>query len=200
VLSEGTNTTHYSIVDGEGNAVALTYTLNSSYGSGVVIDRAGFFMNNELDDFTVRAGYANQFGLVQSEANLIGPRRRPLSAMTPTIVVDPQGELLMVVGSPGGPRIITAVAQTIMNVIDFQMDVRNAVDAPRIHHQLIPDEIQFEQNGLEGRTVGILSSYGHRISSRTYYFGDVQLIIRGADGTLYGASDPRREGGRALGY
>ncbi len=200
MLSEGTNTTHYSIVDGEGNAVALTYTLNSSYGSGVVIDRAGFFMNNELDDFTVRAGYANQFGLVQSEANLIGPRRRPLSAMTPTIVVDPQGELLMVVGSPGGPRIITAVAQTIMNVIDFQMDVRNAVDAPRIHHQLIPDEIQFEQNGLEGRTVGILSSYGHRISSRTYYFGDVQLIIRGADGTLYGASDPRREGGRALGY
>jgi gamma-glutamyltranspeptidase/glutathione hydrolase len=200
VLSEGTNTTHYSIVDGEGNAVALTYTLNSSYGSGVVIDRAGFFMNNELDDFTVRAGYANQFGLVQSEANLIGPRRRPLSAMTPTIVVDPQGELLMVVGSPGGPRIITAVAQTIMNVIDFQMDVRNAVDAPRIHHQLIPDEIQFEQNGLEGRTVGILSSYGHRISPRTFYFGDVQLIIRGADGTLYGASDPRREGGRALGY
>ena len=200
MLSEGTNTTHYSIVDREGNAVSLTYTLNSSYGSGVVIDRAGFFMNNELDDFTVRAGYANQFGLVQSEANLIGPRRRPLSAMTPTIVVDPQGELLMVVGSPGGPRIITAVAQTIMNVIDFQMDVRNAVDAPRIHHQLIPDEILYEQNGLEGRTVGILSSYGHRISSRTFYFGNVQLIIRGADGTLYGASDPRREGGRALGY
>jgi gamma-glutamyltranspeptidase/glutathione hydrolase len=200
VLSEGINTTHYSIVDAQGNAVAVTTTINSSYGSGVVVERAGFFLNNELDDFTLRAGYPNQFGLIQSEANLIGPGRRPLSAMTPTIIIDPQQELRMVVGSPGGPRIITAVAQTIINVIDFGMDVRTAVDAPRVHHQLLPDEIQIEKNGIEARTRGILSSYGHQINATTHYFGDVQLIVRAPDGTLYGASDPRREGGRALGY
>ncbi|UCF20349.1 MAG: gamma-glutamyltransferase [Gemmatimonadota bacterium] len=200
VLSEGFNTTHYSIVDSQGNAVALTYTLNSSYGSGVVVDRAGFFLNNELDDFTVRAGYANQFGLVQSDANLIGPGRRPLSAMTPTIVVSPEGQLRLVTGSPGGPRIITAVAQTIINVIDYGMDVRTAVDAPRIHHQLLPDEIEIERNGMDNSTLSVLAGFGHRFTSTGEYFGNIQLIIREPNGTLYGASDPRREDGRALGY
>jgi gamma-glutamyltranspeptidase/glutathione hydrolase len=199
VLSEGDNTTHFSIVDAQGNAIALTYTINSSFGSGVVVGRAGFFLNNEMDDFTVRPGYPNQFGLVQGDANLVGPERRPLSAMSPTIVLDPQGQLLMIVGSPGGPKIITAVAQVIMAVIDFGMDVRMAVDAPRVHHQLLPDRIFVEDYGMDAATSQTLASFGHQLSQMAGYFGDVQLIIRGADGTLYGASDPRSDG-RALGY
>jgi gamma-glutamyltranspeptidase/glutathione hydrolase len=200
VLNEGMNTTHYSIVDAQGTAVALTYTINSSYGSGVVVTRGGFFLNNELDDFTLRAGYANQFGLVQSDANLVGAGRRPLSSMTPTIVLDPEGQLRMVLGSPGGSRIITAVAQTVIDVIDFGMDARTAVNAPRVHHQLIPDEITYELVGLENVTLSTLIGMGHRLAPAGGYLGDVQLILRTADGQLTGASDPRREGGRALGY
>jgi gamma-glutamyltranspeptidase/glutathione hydrolase len=199
VLSEGSNTTHISIVDGQGNAAALTYTLNSTFGSGVVVERAGFLLNNEMDDFTVRAGYPNQFGLIQGEANLVGPERRPLSAMTPTIVLDPQGQLRLVVGSPGGPKIITAVAQVIINVIDHGMDVRAAVDAPRIHHQLLPDQISVEDHGIDGPTSQTLSAFGHRLSLMAGYFGDVQLIIIEPGGMLYGAADPRNDG-RALGY
>ena len=200
VLGEGNNTTHYSIVDGQGNAVAVTYTLNSGYGSGVTVGRAGFLLNNEMDDFTVRAGYPNQFGLIQGDANIVGPGRRPLSAMTPTIVVDPQGRLRLVVGSPGGPRIITAVAQVIINVLDFGMDVRTAVDAPRVHHQLLPDIIELENNGLDLPTRAELLSAGHELAANAGYFGDIQLIIRDPGGMLYGASDPRHEEGRALGY
>ncbi len=200
VLSEGLNTTHFSIVDARGNAVALTTTINSGFGSGVTVGRAGFLLNNEMDDFTVRAGFPNQFGLIQSDNNLVGPGRRPLSAMTPTIVLNPQGELRMVVGSPGGPRIITAVAQTIINVIDFGMDVRAAVDAPRVHHQLLPDEIEIERKGLDSITMSELASAGHILSPQGGYFGDIQLILRQPTGILYGAADPRREGGRALGY
>jgi gamma-glutamyltranspeptidase/glutathione hydrolase len=137
---------------------------------------------------------------VQSDANLVGPGRRPLSAMTPTIVLDPQGNLLMVLGSPGGPRIITAVAQVIMNVIDFGMNVRNATDAPRIHHQLLPDRLYIEDYGIDEITRSALISMGHELTPMAGYFGDIQLIIRGPDGMLYGASDPRREGGRALGF
>ncbi len=148
----------------------------------------------------MRAGFPNQFGLVQGEANLIAPGKRPLSAMTPTIVLDPQGQLRMVLGSPGGPRIITAVAQVIINVIDFGMDVRTAVDVPRIHHQLLPDQIEIERNGLEARTMSVLTGYGHRVVPTLDYFGDVQLVIRQPNGTLKGAADPRRRDGRALGY
>lgn len=200
IISEGENTTHVSIVDGQGNAVALTYTINSSFGSGVVVARAGFFLNNEMDDFTVRTGYPNQFGLVQSDANLVGPGRRSLSAMSPAIVLNPQGELLMVVGSPGGPKIITAVTQVIMNVVDFGMSVRDATDAPRIHHQLLPDRLYIEDHGIDEMTRSALASMGHQLTPMAGYFGNIQLIIRGPDGTLYGASDPRREGGRALGF
>ncbi len=200
VLSEGANTTHFSIVDSAGNAVALTYTINSGFGSGVVVPRAGFFLNNEMDDFTVRAGYPNQFGLVQGDANLVGPGRRPLSAMSPTIVLDPQGQLLLVVGSPGGPRIITSVAQVIIYVIDFGMEVRDATDAPRVHHQLLPDRVYIENNGMDAMTRSALAAMGHNLSPNAGYFGDIQLIIRAPDGTLYGASDPRNQGGRALGY
>ena len=200
VISEGSNTTHYSIVDSQGNAVAVSYTINTGFGSGVVVGGAGFFLNNELDDFTLRSGYANDYGLVQSDNNLIGPGRRPLSSMSPTIVLTPEGELLMVLGSPGGPQIITAVAQVIINVIDFGMDVRTAIDAPRVHHQLLPDELEFEDRGVDARTMGGLAQMGHQIMPNSGYFGDIQLIIRGPDGTLYGASDPRNDDGRALGY
>ncbi len=199
VLREGTNTTHISIVDGEGNAVALTYTLNSSFGSGVVVRGGGFFLNNEMDDFTVRAGYPNQFGLVQGDANVVGPGRRPLSSMTPTIVLGPGGGLEMVLGSPGGPRIITAVAQVIVDVIDFGMDAVTAVAAPRVHHQLLPDRIEIETNGMDGATLSALSRMGHDLQPNAGFFGDVQLVLRDPDGTLHGVSDPRR-GGRALGY
>jgi gamma-glutamyltranspeptidase/glutathione hydrolase len=197
---EGSNTTHYSIVDSLGNAAAVTYTINSGFGSGVVVERGGFFLNNEMDDFTVRAGFENLYGLVQSEANLVGPGRRPLSAMTPTIVLDPEGQLLMVLGSPGGPKIITAVAQTLMNVVDFGMDARFAVDAPRIHHQLLPDILQVEDNGLDNATRAALLSMGHQLSADAGYFGAVNLIVRGANGVYYGAHDPRRDDGLALAY
>ncbi|NIR45988.1 MAG: gamma-glutamyltransferase [Gemmatimonadetes bacterium] len=200
VLREGANTTHYSIVDGAGNAIALTYTLNLSFGSGIVVPRAGFFLNNEIDDFTIRAGYPNYFGLIQSDANLVAPGKRPLSSMTPTIVLRPTGELLMVLGSPGGAKIITAVTQNIVNVIDFGMDARIAVDAPRVHHQLLPDELLYEMNGLDTQTRAVLLGMGHLVVPSDSYIGGVELIIRGPDGTLYGAADPRREDGRALGF
>jgi gamma-glutamyltranspeptidase/glutathione hydrolase len=200
VLNEGSNTTHFSIVDAQGNAVAFTYTINSSYGSGVVVARGGFFLNNEMDDFTVRAGFANLYGLVQSNANLVAPGHRPLSSMTPTIVLDPMDQLLLVTGSPGGAKIITAVTQSIINVVDFRMAARWAVDAPRIHHQLLPDEILYEMNGLDAATRSTLTGMGHRVMPSPTYFGDVEIIVRGSDGTLHGASDPRRPDGRALGY
>jgi gamma-glutamyltranspeptidase/glutathione hydrolase len=200
VVNEGRNTTHFSIVDRSGDAIALTYTLNSSFGSGVVVERGGFFLNNEIDDFTVNPGYANQFGLIEGDANLIEPGKRPLSSMTPTIVLDEQGQLRMVLGSPGGPKIITAVAQVISNVVNFGMDVRTAVEVPRIHHQLFPDELQVEQHGIDNQTLATLVSMGHTVVPSASYFGNVQLIIRRPDGTLEGIADPRHEAGRAIGY
>lgn len=200
VLREGANTTHYSILDGAGNAVAVTTTLNSSFGSGVVVRGGGFFLNNEMDDFTVRAGFPNQFGLIQGRANLVGPGRRPLSAMTPTIVVDSAGTTRLILGSPGGPKIITAVAQVVLNVLEFGMDVRMAVSAPRIHHQLYPDEIMMELSGLDAVTMGTLISMGHEVDPTGDFFGNVNAIQIGPAGTRYGFADPRREGGRALGY
>ena len=200
VLSEGANTTHYSVVDGAGLAVAVSYTINTDFGSGVVVGGAGFFLNNEMDDFTMRAGHANYYGLVQSDANLVGPGRRPLSSMTPTIVIDSTGALLAVLGSPGGAKIITAVSQVIMNLVDFDMDVRTAVDAPRVHHQLLPDRLLFETDGVDAISLGSLAQMGHDIYPNSGYFGSVQLIIRTPDGVLHGASDPRNKDGRALGY
>ena len=200
VLSEGANTTHYSVVDGAGLAVAVSYTINTDFGSGVVVGGAGFFLNNEMDDFTMRAGHANYYGLVQSDANLVGPGRRPLSSMTPTIVIDSTGALLAVLGSPGGAKIITAVSQVIMNLVDFDMDVRTAVDAPRVHHQLLPDRLRFETDGVDAISLGSLAQMGHDIYPNSGYFGSVQLIVRTPDGVLHGASDPRNKDGRALGY
>ncbi|HEV7588681.1 MAG TPA: gamma-glutamyltransferase [Longimicrobium sp.] len=196
--AEGSNTTHYSIVDGLGNAVAVTTTLNSLYGSGVTVTGAGFLLNNEMDDFTSKPGVANQFGLVQGAANAIAPRKRMLSAMAPTIVLDTRGRLRAVTGTPGGSTIITSIAQMVSNIVDFDMDVATAELAPRLHHQHLPDTLRYEHRGLEDSTVARLRAMGHVVAEREGYQGDVQTIIVLPSGYVTGASDPRR-GGAAVG-
>jgi gamma-glutamyltranspeptidase/glutathione hydrolase len=196
---EGENTTHFSIVDAAGNAVAVTTTINSWYGSKVTVAGAGFVLNNEMDDFAAKPGTPNQFGLVQGENNAIEPGKRMLSAMAPTIVLDPQGRLRMVTGTPGGSTIITTVFQTLSNVIDHGMTVSQAVLAPRVHHQHLPDQIYFEAGGLSPETVATLESMGHTVVERADVSGDVQAIMVGPDGALTGQSDPRR-GGAVAGY
>ena len=193
-VTEGNETTHLSVVDAEGNAVALTTTLNSLYGSGVTVGGAGFLLNNEMDDFAARPGFPNQFGLVQGEANAIEPGKRMLSAMTPTIVEDPDGDLFLVLGSPGGPTIITTVMQVLVNVIDFGMSVTEAVNAPRIHHQHLPDVIQYESGGLAPAVVDSLRAIGQSVDERGGTSGNVQAIMVLSDGTRVGHSDPRGTG------
>jgi len=201
----GEHTTHFSIVDPAGNAVAVTTTINSFYGIRAVVEGAGFFLNNEMDDFSSKPGAPNQFGLVQGEANAIAPGKRPLSAMTPTIVVSREGRLRLVLGSPGGSTIITNVFQNLSNVIDFGMGVQQAVNAPRIHHQHLPDEVGYEPGALTEETIAALRAMGHgtrvRLSPDAAYphIGDVQAILVRPDGVREGASDPRR-GGAALGW
>ncbi|HSH74474.1 MAG TPA: gamma-glutamyltransferase, partial [Longimicrobiales bacterium] len=196
--SESRNTTHFSILDARGNAVAITTTLNSLYGSKVTVAGAGFLLNNEMDDFSALPGSPNQFGLVQGEQNAVEPGKRMLSAMTPTIVLAPDGSVRIVTGSPGGSTIITTVFQTISNVLDFGMDVVQAVNAPRVHHQHLPDQIFYERSGLDAATVRALERLGHTVVERDGVSGDVQMIL--VEDTLLTAwSDPRR-GGRAIGY
>lgn len=199
------DTTHLSVVDAEGNAVAVTTTINSFYGSKVTVGGAGFLLNNEMDDFAAQPGQPNQFGLVQGENNAIESGKRMLSAMTPTVVVRPSGELLYVVGSPGGATIITNVFQNISNVIDYDMTVVEAVNAPRLHHQHLPDRIQYEPGALTEDTMAALRAMGHTVEERfdpsgPYpYIGDAQAIMVAEDGRRLGWSDPRR-GGEAAGY
>jgi gamma-glutamyltranspeptidase / glutathione hydrolase len=193
----GTSTTHYSVVDDQGNAVSCTTTLNNSYGSAVTVTGAGFLLNDEMDDFATAPGKPNMYGLVQGEANSIAPGKRMLSAMTPSIVLDPKGKLHLVVGTPGGPRIITMVYHVISNVIDHRMALAQAVEAPRIHHQGLPDTLLTEQGAFPGATVASLRARGHAVESRGYW-GDVEAIIRTPTG-WQGVSDPRRGGG-AAGY
>jgi len=195
---ESENTTHFSIVDADGNAVSVTTTINSWYGSKVTVAGAGFVLNNEMDDFAAKPGTPNQFGLVQGENNAVGPGKRMLSAMTPSVVLGPSGDLLMVTGTPGGSTIITTVFQTISNVLDYGMNVVQAVNAPRIHHQHLPDQIYYEAGGLDLATVAALEALGHRVIERGDVSGDVQAILLDG-GVLTAWSDPRR-GGVALGY
>ncbi len=197
--SEGQNTTHYSIVDAHGDAVAVTTTLNSWYGSKVTVTGAGFVLNNEMDDFAAKPGTPNQYGLVQGENNAIEPGKRMLSAMTPSIVLNPDGSLLMVTGTPGGSTIITTVFQTISNVLDLGMNVSQAVLAPRVHHQHLPDQVFYEPGGLSAPTVQALQAMGYTMVERSSVSGDVQAILVAPDGTLQGQSDLRR-GGAAVGY
>ncbi|MCL7970800.1 MAG: gamma-glutamyltransferase [marine benthic group bacterium] len=199
VPEESTQTTHYSIVDREGNAVAVTTTINSWFGSKVVVRGAGYLLNNEMDDFTSKPGVPNQFGLVQGEANAIAPGKRMLSAMTPTIVVGPEGRTELVTGTPGGATIITTIFQAVTNHVDFGLPVRASVDAPRFHHQHLPDLLRYEPSGLPPAIVQELQRRGHVLEERTGISGDVQSIHVLEDGTLLGAAD-RRRGGQALGY
>jgi len=196
--AEPTETTHYSIVDAEGNAVAVTTTINGGFGSAVTVSGAGFLLNNEMDDFAAAPDQPNQYGLVQGAANAIAPGKRMLSAMTPTVVLDPDGALLMVLGTPGGPTIITTVAQVISNVVDHRMRLDSAVAAPRIHHQHLPDTIRYESGGLDRRTVRRLRAMDHAPRERPSYSGEVAAIIR--VGTRWvGVADPRMRGD-AAGY
>jgi gamma-glutamyltranspeptidase/glutathione hydrolase len=196
-LGEPEHTTHFSVLDGEGNAVAITTTINSLYGNAITVAGAGFLLNNEMDDFTAQPGTPNQFGLVQGETNTIAPGKRMLSAMTPTIVLDPSGGVRMVTGTPGGATIITTVAQIISNVVDFGMDAAEATLAPRLHHQHLPDILRFEVNGLFPEVVESLRARGHQVEERTGYSGDTQTIVLLPDGSATAVSDPRR-GGAAI--
>ncbi|MBL8571229.1 MAG: gamma-glutamyltransferase [Phreatobacter sp.] len=193
---EGEQTTHFSVVDQWGNAVANTYTLNFSYGLGLVAEGTGILLNNEMDDFAAKAGATNAFGLVQGAANLPGPGRRPLSSMTPTILFR-DGRVAIVTGSPGGSRIITITLQTILNVVDHRMNAAEAVIAPRIHHQWLPDAIDAE-NGISPDTLRLLAERGHRITPRPA-FGNVNAIMA-VPGGWAGASDTRQRGTLAEGH
>jgi gamma-glutamyltranspeptidase/glutathione hydrolase len=187
---ESFETTHFTVADEDGNIVSLTYTLNGGYGSKVTATGLGFLLNNEMDDFTAKPGEANMFGLVQGEANSIAPHKTPLSAMTPTIILK-DGKPFLALGSPGGPTIINSVIEVIVNAIDFHMNVQDAVNWPRFHHQHLPDELRVEP-GYSPDTVAILEKNGYKVR-RTNAQGEV-AAIEFADGWLEGAADPRTEG------
>jgi gamma-glutamyltranspeptidase/glutathione hydrolase len=195
---EQPETTHYSIVDGEGNAVAVTYTLNGSFGSAVVAPGTGILLNNQMDDFTVKPGAPNLFGLVQGAANAIAPGKRPLSSMSPTIV-EKDGRPVLVFGSPGGPRIITAVLETLTNIIDFGLSPQDAVASPRFHHQWLPDTLYYERDGFATATLKALDERGYHLAEQSPW-GAVELIAIGPGGHLLGVNDPRRPAGSAAGY
>ncbi len=194
---ESDETTHFSIVDADGNAVSNTYTLNFSYGSGLVAGGTGVLLNNELDDFAAKAGAANAYGLMGGDANAPGPNRRPLSSMSPTIVMK-DGKVELVTGSPGGSRIITTVLQIIVDTIDHGLNVAEAESAPRAHDQLWPDELRIER-GVSPDTIRLLEAMGHKVVTRES-MGSANTIARSPDGVLTGASDPRQRGTLAAGY
>jgi gamma-glutamyltranspeptidase/glutathione hydrolase len=162
------------VVDAEGNAVSNTYTLNGAYGSGVVAKGTGVLLNNEMDDFTAKVGAPNKFGAIQSERNAIQPGKRPLSSMTPTFVLRPDGSLFFTIGTPGGTTIINTVLQVITNVIDHGMNLQEAIDAPRVHHQWLPDEVMSEPFGLSEDTRRALEARGHKISTVLREMSDAQ--------------------------
>ena len=190
-------TTHYSVVDKWGNAVSVTTTINGWFGNGIVVDGAGFLLNNEMDDFSIKPGVPNAYGLIGNVANAIQPNKRMLSSMSPTIVENSEGDLYLILGSPGGSTIITTTAQIIMNVIDFNMSIEDAVEAPRFHHQWLPDYIQIEEKKFSIETINELNKRGHEIKHRTS-IGEANSI-QVLDGLLYGAADSRRNS-HAMGY
>lgn len=217
---ERPQTTHYSVIDSRGNAVATTYTVNGFFGAGVMAPGTGFFINNEMDDFNTRPGMPNLFGLIQGSSNGVAPGKRPLSSMSPTLVTK-NGHIYLVLGSPGGSRIPSIALQVICNIIDFGMGPQEAVDAPRIHHQWLPDEVYYEQRGLSADTLDRLKTMGYRMTEQTPW-GAAELILVGLPGVgnarpassgndaalsgevlagyLYGSNDVRRPAGSAVGY
>lgn len=197
---ESDETTHFTVVDAEGNAVSNTYTLNNSYGSAAVAKGTGILLNDEMDDFAAKPGTPNMYGLIQGERNAVAPKKRPLSAMTPTIVLRKDGSLWFTVGSPGGPTIINTVLCVITNVIDYEMNIQQAIDFPRIHHQWLPDELVGEPFGLSGDTQKALTARGHKLA-KLRYLGDAEgIMIEEKTGVRLGATDPRRSDGQAVGY
>ncbi len=187
--NESNETTHYSIIDPEGNAVAVTTTLNASYGSKVYIEKGGFFLNNEMDDFSSKPGTPNMFGLIGSEANSILPKKRMLSSMTPTII-EKKGKILMILGTPGGSTIITSVLQTILNVYEFQMNIQEAVNAPRFHHQWLPDEIRLEPEKFDHLIPNLLNK-GYFIKPEKELIGRVDALYIDSKGLIQAGADPR---------
>jgi gamma-glutamyltranspeptidase/glutathione hydrolase len=201
---ESPQTTHFSVVDAAGNAVANTYTLNFGYGSCATVRGAGFLLNDEMDDFTSKPGVPNGFGLIQGEANAIGPHKRPLSSMTPTILTR-NGKLFLVIGSPGGPTIINTVLQVISNVVDHGMDLARAIAAPRLHHQWLPDVVRAEPFALPQDVLTTLRALGHKINApdeaHGSRWGDAEgILIDLTTNTRLGASDPRSPDAAAIGY
>jgi gamma-glutamyltranspeptidase/glutathione hydrolase len=205
-MREGSHTTHYSVVDRAGNAVSTTTTINDLYGSGVYLPTVGFFMNDEMDDFTSAPGKPNEFGLVQGEQNAIQPGKRMLSSMLPTIVLDRSGRPVLLVGARGGPRIISSVTQTIVNVIDHNMSIVDAINAPRLHHQAYPDTVRYERDGFSASLLDSLAARGYGTKlygsgpalSPSGNIGSVNGIQRVAGGWL-AYSDPR-VGGKAAAW
>ena len=204
---EGANTTHFSIVDGQGNAVSLTYTLNDWFGARVVAPGTGVLLNDEMDDFSAKPGAANMFGLVEGANNAIAPGKRPLSSMAPTILTY-NGQLAMVIGTPGGSHIPTAVLQVISNVVDHGMTITEATEAPRIHAQWLPDTIFYEKDALSADTIAALKAKGHTLTPMEYW-NQIAAILVGGPGLgkpragadkLYGAIDPREAVGSVEGY
>lgn len=192
---EGPDTTHFSVMDQHGNAVSNTYTLNFSYGSGIIAEGTGILLNNEMDDFSAKPGTPNAYGLVSNESNAIVPRKRPLSSMTPTIVLK-DGHPFLITGSPGGSRIITSVLQILLNVIDHRMNPMAATTTPRIHHQWLPDELRLER-GISPDTIKLLKRKGHKVAIKSAMGATETIMYQG--GTFYGAADPRRRNALALG-
>jgi gamma-glutamyltranspeptidase/glutathione hydrolase len=186
------------VVDDDGNAVANTYTLNNGYGSGVTVEGAGFLLNDEMDDFAAKPGSPNLYGLVQGEANAIAPNKRPLSSMTPTVILQ-DGKLRLVLGSPGGGTIINTVLEVLLNNLVFKMDILQAVSFPRFHHQWMPDRLILERVGFSADTIQKLREAGYQVDLRGW-MGDCEAIeIDPQSGWKFGASDPRA-GGKAVGY
>ena len=188
---ESEETTHYSVVDRWGNAVSVTTTLNGKYGNGIVVDGAGFLLNNEMDDFSIKPGHPNAYGLVGNEANSIEPKKRMLSSMSPTIIENPEGNLFLVLGTPGGSTIITTIAQIIVNIIDFRMNIEDATQAPRFHHQWLPDVIFYEKNGFPLETLDELQRRGYKVKEKNS-IGEANCIQVNSQDIKFSSSDARR--------
>lgn len=196
---ESMDTTHYTVVDAAGTVVSNTYTINDLYGSRVTAKGTGVLLNDEMDDFAARPGKENMFGLIQGERNSVQPGKRPLSSMTPTIVLRKDGSVWFALGARGGPRIISAVMQSVINIIDHDMDIQAAIDAPRIHHQWFPDEIMYEPYGMSPDTLSILTGFGHKFGERPGSIASATGIMIDEKGIRLGAIDSRSDG-LAVGY